>query len=949
MNKKVVFLPYDFDTALGINNEGALVFNYNLEDTDQVGGEDVYNGQQSVLWCNLRDMFKTELQEMYQSLRSNGALSYEKVEKAFEDHQSKWPEAVFNEDAFFKYIQPLIDDGDDTYLSMRLGSKAEQRKWWLYNRFRYIDSKYNCGDALTDYIQIRGYEKGNITVTPYADVYIGIKWASMLRQQRGTRNTPYVMACPLDNVNDTEIYIYSASQLSSVGDLSSLRVGFADFHSATKLRELIIGSPAAGYVNNNLRSVNVGRLGLLKKIDVRNCAGLGTYADQKSVDLSGCSGIEEVYFDGTNVLGVMLPNGGFLKKLHLPGTITNLTIQNQTGITEFVCPDFSHVSTLVLESNGNSVDVQSIVQHVAAGCRIRISGYRWDFQDIDAVHDFLDYFDGMQGIDQNGDNEESPQLFFTVHVPTATGDQIDSVLERYPNIIVDADVATLTLRYWDTEGTEVLYTETVEKGQNGTYAGQPYHAPTARWSYVFTGWNTRRNADEADPDALNNLETNRNVYAAYTKTVRTYMVRFLNDDGTILQIYTNVSWGATVSYTGETPVHSEEPETMAFIGFSPDGSNITSDTYCYAVYQDTNELIIQYLSGTIHDIDDDVMAIIPEHTFDEQRSLINVRLAASTIERYAFYNATALEVLDLTCQGALNFEPRAIAYCRALKALILRSNSVVPMTQSAMLAGNVASMFAGGYGFIYVPDHLLSSYKSHGIWGELSKRIRSINDYPVAEIPIINMTLPQIKAAVEDESFFTMGYQALDVIPFSYGGREVYADIVKIDAENKYVDFIIHYFAERCKFYETANASQTFEDSNYITRLTEIYEEELTSEIQACSTPITQYYANIDGTESEITAPLWVPTTRNMAFGISSLETHGEIYECFQNKDYLRVKFALPNSDVTDETTYSLASVQTNNAFQKVITRDGGTTVSSGITYGRAFVFGFRVQKSGGE
>ena len=51
MKKKIVFLPYDFDTAIGINNEGALVFSYNLEDIDQTeGGADVFNGQQSVLW-----------------------------------------------------------------------------------------------------------------------------------------------------------------------------------------------------------------------------------------------------------------------------------------------------------------------------------------------------------------------------------------------------------------------------------------------------------------------------------------------------------------------------------------------------------------------------------------------------------------------------------------------------------------------------------------------------------------------------------------------------------------------------------------------------------------------------------------------------------------------------------------------------------------------------------
>ena len=42
---KWCILPYDFDTALGINNEGALTFSYNLEDTDQVGTADVFNGQ----------------------------------------------------------------------------------------------------------------------------------------------------------------------------------------------------------------------------------------------------------------------------------------------------------------------------------------------------------------------------------------------------------------------------------------------------------------------------------------------------------------------------------------------------------------------------------------------------------------------------------------------------------------------------------------------------------------------------------------------------------------------------------------------------------------------------------------------------------------------------------------------------------------------------------------
>ena len=108
---KWCFLPYDFDTAIGINNEGTLAFSYELEDIDQVAGADVYNGQHSVLWANLRQAYFDEIKAMYQDLRSKGKLSYEDTERRFEEHQARWPEAIFNEDAFFKYLQPLIEIG----------------------------------------------------------------------------------------------------------------------------------------------------------------------------------------------------------------------------------------------------------------------------------------------------------------------------------------------------------------------------------------------------------------------------------------------------------------------------------------------------------------------------------------------------------------------------------------------------------------------------------------------------------------------------------------------------------------------------------------------------------------------------------------------------------------------------------------------------------------------
>ena len=81
---------------------------------------------------------------MYRSLRTSGAWSYQAVENMYENHQSAWCEAIFNEDSYIKYLYPLVEavtkdeeTGNlirtDRYLTMLQGSKTEQRKWWLYN------------------------------------------------------------------------------------------------------------------------------------------------------------------------------------------------------------------------------------------------------------------------------------------------------------------------------------------------------------------------------------------------------------------------------------------------------------------------------------------------------------------------------------------------------------------------------------------------------------------------------------------------------------------------------------------------------------------------------------------------------------------------------------------------------------------------------------------------
>ena len=622
MNKKIVWLPYDFDTALGINNEGALVFSYNLEDTDHLaGGANVFNGQESVVWVNLREAFGDEIKAMYQQLRSDGELSYEVVEQMFEAHQDKWSEAIFNEDSYFKYLAPLVapDAGKEptaAYLAMLQGSKKEQRKWWMYNRFRYMDSKYNAGDALSDVIQLRGYAKANVTVTPYADVYASVKYGSYLVQQRAERNVSVTLVCPLDKVNDTEIYIYSASQLADIGDISGLQVGFADFSMGTKLQTLKVGDSASGFSNANLKELYLGNNALLKTLDVRNCIALGTDT-QKTVDISGCTNIENVYFDGTAIQGLTLPNGGVLKVLHLPSTITNLTIMNQLGITDLTIPSYSNVSTLRLENT--NVNSKAILMATPSNARVRIIGFAWEAQDATEIEAIFDKLDTMRGLDETGGNVDKAQVSGTIHTSALTGAEIAEFSARYPFVTVSADHISCQLNYYSWDGQTLLESETVLDGGDGSWVGTPARPSTAQYLYTFVGWNTAQDASVADANATKAVTTDRNIYAAYSRELRHYTATFVRaseDGGGTLWTQTNIPYGTVPTYGGTTPTTTKgDASVYPFDGWNPSLAGITENTTYTAKFKDLNSITRKYLDGTLTSVSNSEATRIHSYAF----------------------------------------------------------------------------------------------------------------------------------------------------------------------------------------------------------------------------------------------------------------------------------------------------------------------------------------------
>lgn len=941
---KWCFLPYDFDTAIGINNEGALVFDYSLEDIDTTAsGADVFNGQQSVLWVNIRQAFFDDIKAMYQNLRSTGKLSYTVVENMFEEHQDKWSEAIFNEDAWFKYINPLTEDGSGSYLAMAQGSKAEQRKWWLYNRFRYLDSKYNAGDALTDVIQVRGYAKDDITVTPYADIYPSVKYGSYLVSARGARNTATTLVCPLDSVNDTEIYIYSASQLSSVGDLSGLKVGFADFSMATRLQSIKVGSNATGYTNGNLTEFYAGNNTLLNSVDVRNCTALSS-----AIDLSGCTNIEHVYFDGTAITACSLPNGGILKTLHLPSTITNLTLRNQSGITDFTMAGYSNITTLRLENVAN-MPVESIITSATSLNRVRLVGMEWTSSSEANLQATITRLRACGGLDINGNNTANAVVTGRVHVSSISGELLAEINTYFPDLVVVLNgVAQYLVRFMNDNGTlvyamvvpetdsaidpvdaglcdaptktgtdtihyrftswsevptyvvsnmtvvaqfieqyrvrylnwddSVLQSSYITRGENAPYtqSSTPTRPSTAQYIYTFSTWS-------APDGGWTNITSPRDFVAQYNTTLRTYTVRFMNGS-TVLQTINNVPYGSAATYTGSTPTHSN-PD-YRFIGWLPDGTNITGNTDCVAQFKDVSSPALKYLKGELVNYESSTATVVGNYAFYQYSALQTATTSASTIEANAFSICANLTTVDLTSDSAVTIKSSAFSSCSKLTAVIIRSSTVSALENTNAFASTPIGSL--GEAAIYVPSNLVSAYKSASNWSTYATRIYPISSYPVTDFSTITDSWDEIFAAEEDGTYRAK-YGAGDtkLLEFDYNNQhyKVYMEIVAIDAEelsNGLANAKISWVADRVFISHRMNASNTTSGGWPSTEMrswlrSDIYPA-LPSNIRAAIKEVSKPYMDYDsGTTETSEDTIWIPSAFEV-FGGSSFETDGVWY-----------------------------------------------------------------------
>ena len=586
---------YDNDTACGNDNEGGLTLTYGYEDTDTIGSKSVFNASDSKLWCYIRDYMFDELQALFLRTEGAGAWSASRFLKKVEDYQALKPERLVIADMRRKYFRPYEQNGTTSYLPMMHGDKKQQRRQFEKYQEKYIASKYMGAACTSDVITIRGYTPlnwsgvrpdGTFHIVPYADTYIVTRYGSNVVKVRAKRGDFKTIESPVPSMNDTEVYVYNASLMRSVGDLSGFYAGYTDFGQAMKLTDLLVGSGVEGYKNTNMNDFDIGNNTLLERLDLRGLPNL-----KKTISLAGCANLTEFLADGSGITGVVFANGGKIEMAHLPA-VASLTAKNLNFLTDLSLEGYHNLTTLSIE-NSPVIDEKLILEQSPGVNRLRLTKISWELDNTK----LLDRLSSLSGIDDNGYNVEHSVLTGTVHVPVMRQKKLDYYTSIWPDLEITYD--TMITQYAvtfvnDDENHTVLDVQYVDKGGDAvdpiTRDVNPVPTPTKESTvstdYTFSGWD----------ESFSQIFDDKTITAVYTESLREYTVRYVSK-GLVLQ-EKKAPYGDTVVYEGDTPVYTAEESAYKYNLFRcwDKSGLVDGDKDIQAVY-DTCEYSNGYFDG----------------------------------------------------------------------------------------------------------------------------------------------------------------------------------------------------------------------------------------------------------------------------------------------------------------------------------------------------------------
>ena len=589
---------YDNDTALGINNNGELIFPYGKEDIDyNIDGNSasgyVFNGATSVFWCRLRDLLPGEITTTFQNVTAE-CFSATNLIQQFDDYQECYPEEIWRLDIQRKYIRTFTGESIDNskpkkdvqYLrDMMQGRKKYQRRQWVRDQEIYFGTKnlmntvvgdnnritFRCFTPTGEDIVVK--PDYTLKIIPYSDMYLSVMFGNGGTQQiRAKGGTEYTIECPLATMDDTQVTIYGANRIQALSDLSACYIAANNFSMATKLRKLVLGNTTEGYDNSRLVSLTLGNNKLLEELDIRNCKNL-----TGSLNLTDCNNLLKLYAEGTSLTGIIFATNGKIQIAHLPETINTLTMRNLNNLSDFRA-SLDALETLTLQ--GGTLNSLSLVSDCADTLQV-VYLYDIDWTGTNSLSEttLLNNLLKLYDVVLTG------QVNISGHIRLQ---EINNYAKAWPDLKVTYNSDNLVPQHLikyvnDDANNTLLYEMYVDQGaaipnpyEEG-WIDKPTKASDAQYTYEFSGW------DNITGDVL----SERTVTAVYSETVRTYTVTWYARAGVSLGS-TIAEYGSDVAYTGITPTNTSGETAYVynvFAGWDKNTGFITEDVDVYAIWK----------------------------------------------------------------------------------------------------------------------------------------------------------------------------------------------------------------------------------------------------------------------------------------------------------------------------------------------------------------------------
>lgn len=289
----------------------------------------------------------------------SAGLSYENVIEMFNEKQAnKWAEAVYNQDAQYKYIDTYKSTGNGAYLPFCQGSRSDHRKWWLANRFALLDGQFENGAYIGNSIS---FTVGKADAGQYVKVTAAKSHTFGFGANNRIWETKHLDA---DETYDFELpqeinvgsppNIYAPAYIKEL-DLSNLasniqsnfKMGAVkDPVLGTQLKKLILG------INNGVLNTSLQELGGLSNAEALEYLDISGFQNIKNIDLSNLYNLKTFKAANSGLTAATFATGGILESVTLPATLQTLTLNSlpKLEISGLNLANWSTVNTINIKN-----------------------------------------------------------------------------------------------------------------------------------------------------------------------------------------------------------------------------------------------------------------------------------------------------------------------------------------------------------------------------------------------------------------------------------------------------------------------------------------------------------------------------------------------------------------------------------------------------------------------